>query len=116
MWKVIRIICVATNYILKRMLIFQPPEIDECSMVAVKHYDVRISSSDGKMVMERTEPNHAITFMFNYTDDRSVITFVINITVIDINGQRSYSSVVERSIFNMPNIISSKFVFVTIAS
>ena len=79
-------------------------------MVAVKHYDVRISSSDGEMMLERTEPDHAITFMFDYVDDLSIITFKINITVIDINGQRSNSSVVERSISNMPNIRSSKFI------
>ena len=79
-------------------------------MVAVKHYDVRISSSDGEIILERTEPHHAITFMFDYVGGYSVITFKINITVIDINGQRSNSSVVERSIYNMPNIRSSKFI------
>ena len=78
-------------------------------MVAVKHYDVRIGSNDTEMMIERTEPDHATTFMFDPVDDRSVITFIINITVVDINGRRSESSVVERSISNMPNIISSKF-------
>ena len=92
------------------MLIFQPPKIDECSMVTVKHYDVRISSNDSEMILERTEPDHVTTFIFDYVDDRSVITFKINITVIDINGQRSNSSVVERSISDMPNIRSSKFI------
>ena len=71
-------------------------------MVAVKHYDVRINSNDGEIMLERTEPDHVPTFMFDYVDNRSVITFKINITVIDINGQRSNSSVVERSISNMP--------------
>ena len=69
-------------------------------MVAVKHYDVRISSSDGEMMLERTEPDHATTFMFDYVDYYSIIK--INITVIDINGQRSNSSVVERSIPTLP--------------
>ena len=79
-------------------------------MVAVKHYDVRISSNDDEMMLERTEPDHAIIFVFDYMDDHSVITFKINITVIDINGRRSNSSVVERSIYNMPNTRSSKFI------
>ena len=70
------------------IIILQPPLIDECSMVAVKHYDVRISSSDGEMMLERTEPDHAITFMFEYVGSHSIITFKINITVTDINGQR----------------------------
>ena len=91
------------------IIILQPPLIDECSMVAVKHYDVRISSSDGEMMLERTEPDHVITFMFDYVGSHSIIIFKINITVTDINGQRSNSSVVERSIYNMPNIRSSKF-------
>ena len=42
-------------------------------MVAVKHYDVRISSSDGEMMLERTEPDHAITFMLDYVGGNSVI-------------------------------------------
>ena len=79
-------------------------------MVAVKHYDVRISSSDGEMMLERTEPDYAITFMFDHMDDHLINIFKINITVIDINGQRSNSSVVERSISYMPNIRSSKFI------
>ena len=78
-------------------------------MVAVKHYDVRISSSDGEMMLERSEPDHVTTFMFDYVGGHSIITFKINITVTDINGQRSNSSVVERSISYMPNIRSSKF-------
>ena len=82
------------------MLIFQLPEIDECCMVAVKHYLVRISSSDSEIMLERTEPDHARTFMFDYVGSHSIITFKINITVIDINGQRSNSSVVERTIGN----------------
>ena len=88
----------------------QPPLIDECSMVAVKHYDVRISSSDSEIMLERTEPDYATTVMFDYVGSHSIITFKINITVIDINGQRSNSTVVERSIYNMTNIRSSKFI------
>ena len=80
-------------------------------MVAVKHYDVRISSSDGEMMLERNESDNAATFMFDHVDNHSIITFKINITVIDINGQRSNSSVVARSIYY--NIgISSKYTYI----
>ena len=72
-------------------------------MVEVKHYDVRINSSDVEMMLERTEPDNATTFMFDYVGDHSVITFKINITVIDINGKRSDSTVVKRNISFMPN-------------
>ena len=44
-------------------------------MVAVKHYDVRISSIDGEVMVERIVPGNAMTFTFDYVDDRSVITF-----------------------------------------
>ena len=67
-------------------------------MVAVKHYDVRIKSSDGEMMLEINETDNKATFMFDHLDNHSIIIFKINITVIDINGQRSYSSVVERNI------------------
>ena len=67
-------------------------------MVAVKHYDVRISSIDGEIILERIEPDNATTFMFDNVDYHSFVTFKINITVIDINGQRSESSVVDRNI------------------
>ena len=79
-------------------------------MVAVEHYDVRISYSDGK-ILERTVPDNATTFMFDYMDDDLIITFNINITVVDINGQRSESSVVKRNITgtHIPNKVSSKY-------
>ena len=77
-------------------------------MVAVKHYDVRVNSGDGETILERTVPDNTTTFMFYYMDD---VTFSINITVVDINGQRSESSVVERNITSMhiPNNLSSKY-------
>ena len=82
-------------------------------MVAVEHYDVRISSSDGEIMLERTMPDNEITFMFDYMplDDDLIIIFSINITVVDINGQRSESSVVERNITIMnTSSISSKYI------
>ena len=77
-------------------------------MVAVKHYDVRISSNDSEMMIERTEPDVSITLLFGYVDDHSAITLKFNITVIDINGQRSESSVVERNITDMSTKLCGK--------
>ena len=71
-------------------------------MVAVKDYNVRISFSDGEMILEETGPDHGITFMFGYVNNHSIINLTISITVIDINGERSNSTVVERSISDMP--------------
>ena len=97
--------------VMEYLFTFQPPEIDECSMVAVEHYDVRISSSDGEILLERTEPDNEITFML---DDNLMITLKINITVVDINGQRSESAVVERYItgVHIPNEVPSKYIAV----
>ena len=41
--------------------------------------------------------------MFNYMDDHSIITLEINITIVDINKQRSESSVIEINIKDKPN-------------
>ena len=77
-------------------------------MVAVKHYDVRINYSDGEIILERTVQDNAATFMLDYMDDDLIITFNVSITVVNINGQRSESSVVERNITSMRSI-SSKY-------
>ena len=79
-------------------------------MVAVGHYEVRISSSDSEIILERTVQDNATTFMYDYMDDNLIITISINITVVAINGQRSESSVVERNITSthIPSI-SSKY-------
>ena len=63
-------------------------------------------------MLERTVQDNAATFMFDYEDDDLIITFIISITVVGINGQRSESSVVERNITSMliPNNVSSKYV------
>ena len=77
-------------------------------MVAVEHYEVRISSSDGEIILERTVQDNAATFMLDYMDDDQIITFNVSITVVNINGQRSESSIVERNITSMHNV-SSKY-------
>ena len=85
-------------------------------MVAVKHYDVRISFSDDDIMLERTVTDNAITVTFYNTADHSIITLKINITVVDINGQRSESSVTMRNISDMSNIIHSKYICTSIAT
>ena len=90
---------------------FQPAKIDdECSMVAVEHYEVRISSSDGKIILERIVPHDTTTFTFDYMDDDLIVIFNISVTVVNINGQRSESSVVERNITgkHIQNAVPSK--------
>ena len=63
-------------------------------------------------MLERTVQDNAATFMLDYVDDDLIITFNINITVVDINGQRSESSVVEKNITSthIPNNLSSKYI------
>ena len=82
-------------------------------MLAVKHYDVRISSSDNDIILERTGPDNAITVTFDYMADHSIIMLKINITVVDINEQRSESSVTVRNISDMSNIIYSKYLCIS---
>ena len=76
-------------------------------MVAAQHYDVRINSSDGGVMLK--DITNVTTVLFDYVDNHSVVTFKVNITVVDINGQRSESTVIE-IIIEMSNIISSKYI------
>ena len=87
----------------------QPPEIDKCSMLAVKHYDVRISNKD-----EEISQNfyNRTNFLFEHLDNRLNFTLIMNITVIDIKGQRSNSTVITKTI-GFQNIISSKYMLHT---
>ena len=87
----------------------QPPEIDKCSMLAVKHYDVRISNKD-----EEISQNfyNRTNFLFEHLDNRLNFTLIINITVIDIKGQRSNSTAITKTI-GFQNIISSKYMLHT---
>ena len=80
---------------------FQPPEIDICSMLAVKYYDVKISFKEEVVVSDRTDDT---AISFKHSDDPSSITFTVNVTVVDIKGQKSIPTIAETNI-GMQNVI-----------
>ena len=92
------------------MLLLQLPEIDICSMLAIKHYDVRISSSKGEVLSEK---NDSTTVIFDHLDNHSTITYTVSITVVDIKGQRSIPTVTEMTIGIQNVPICSKQLHVT---
>ena len=65
-------------------------------MLPVQHYHVRIISSEGEIISAQND--NATTLMFEHLDNQVNITFTVNITVIDIKGLRSASSVVMKTI------------------
>ena len=70
-------------------------------MLPVQHYHVRIISSEGEVISEQS--NNATTLMFKHLDNQVNITFTVDITVIDIKGLRSTSSVTLKTI-GMQNV------------
>ena len=83
----------------------QPSEIDKCFMLATKHYDVRISIED-EVISHKIY--NTTNFLFEHSDYHLSFTFNISITVIDIEGQRSNSTVITKTI-GIQNITSSKY-------
>jgi len=73
-------------------------------MLAIQYYDVRITSSEGEIV---SRIDNATVFSFQYLDNQSNIKFTINITVFDIKGQNSNSTVIVKT-FGMQNDICNK--------
>ena len=72
------------------------PEIDKCYMLALKYYCVEIISSKGEVVLkENVNETDAVIQHLNYTHN---ITFTVNITVVDIEGQRSDATVTMETI------------------
>ena len=70
----------------------QPPEIDECSMLAIKRYDVIIYSDDGEIIIASKETDiNSVTLPMKHFKTYSNTAFTVNvtITVVDIEGQRS---------------------------
>ena len=60
-------------------------------LLPIKHYDVR--TSDGEVVPEIT------TLVFNDIDKQSKITYTVkSITIVNINGQMSNSTVIEKTV------------------
>ena len=74
----------------------QAPEIDKCSMFAIKHYDVRIYSEEGEIIESKETDINSVTFPMKYLSDNSTTAFIVNVTVtvVDIEGQRSTPSTV----------------------
>ena len=64
-------------------------------MLAIKHYDIRINSSKGEVLSEKVD---STTVIFDHLDNHSTITYTVSITVVDIKGQRSNSTVTEMTI------------------
>ena len=72
-------------------------------MLPVQHYHVRIISSEGEVISETN--NNATTLMFKHLDNQVKIIFTVNITVIDIKGLRSASSVALKTISGKYNYV-----------
>ena len=65
----------------------QQAEIDSCSMLAIKRYDVRIYSDEGEIVTSGITAVNSITLSIKH--NYSNTAFTVNVTVVDIEGQRS---------------------------
>ena len=64
-------------------------------MLAIKHYDVQIYSDEVEVLSVKSDNT---TLSFDHLDNHTRITYTVNITVVDIKGQRSDASVTNRSI------------------
>ena len=90
----------------------QQPEIDSCSMLAIKHYDVTIYSDDGDIVASGITALNSITLLINHNmNDYSNTAFTVNVTVtvVDIEGQRSTTTSVTVIINRTQNTNSSEY-------
>ena len=90
----------------------QAPEIDKCSMLAIKHYDVIIYSEEGEVIESKETDINSVTFPMEHFNDNSNTAFIVNVTVtvVDIEGQRSTPSTVTVIINGTQNTNSSKYV------
>ena len=69
----------------------QPPEVDNCTMLAIDYYDIKINSSECEILYRRIYDN--TTLSFNYSTNHPSITFTVSVTIVDTKGQRSNSTV-----------------------
>ena len=72
-------------------------------MLPVQYYHVRIISSEGEIISEQNDNVTTLDLMFQHLENQLNIVFLVNITVVDIKGLRSASSVSTKTI-----ILSSK--------
>ena len=66
-------------------------------MLPIEHYYVRINSSKCDVI---TEPTINEAILICEEMDELNITYTVNITVVNINGQRSDSTVTEKTVQN----------------
>ena len=59
-------------------------------MLAIDYYDVKINSTEREIVSEII--HNKTTLSFEYSNNHSSITFRVNVTVVDVKGQRSNST------------------------
>ena len=88
----------------------QPPEIDWCSMLAIKHYDVTIYPDDGEIIISKETDVNSVTFPMKHFKTYSNTAFMVNVTVtvVDIEGQKSTTSTHTVIINGTQNINPSK--------
>ena len=72
-------------------------------MLPVQHYHVRIISSEGEIISEQNDNVTTLDLMFKHLKNQLNITFTVNITVVDIKGLRSASSVATKTISSKCN-------------
>ena len=92
------------------LFFMQPLEIDECSMLAIKHYDIIVYSEEGEIIVSEETDNNSVTLPMEHLNDYSNTTFTVNVTVtvVDIEGQRSTTSTHTVIIDGTQNTNSSK--------
>ena len=79
-------------------------------MLPVQYYHVRINSSEGEVILEPSD--NTTTLVFKHLDNQVNITFTVNITVVDIKGLRSASSVALKTIsgkYNYDNCVINNY-------
>ena len=65
-------------------------EVDNCTMLAINYYVIRINSSECEIPSQRIYDN--TTLSFNCSTNHPSITFTVSVTVVDTEGQRSNST------------------------
>ena len=69
----------------------QPPEVDNCTMLAIDYYDLMINSSEDAIISQRIY--NETSYSFEYSSNHPNITFTISVIIVDVKGQRSNSAI-----------------------
>ena len=97
----------------------QQADIDSCSMLAIKHYDVIVYSDEGEIITSVITDVNSITLSIKHNmNDYSNTAFTVNVTVtvVDIEGQRSATTSVTVIINRTQNTNSSEYATMYICS